>query len=65
MKTYIFYVAQSVDHEFEIQADTLEQAWQKYSEATIDDLMKRRVHVSETWEHPWSVFEVGSENFDS
>ena len=59
MAKYLVQVTESVNHQYEIEADSEEEALEKYHNLTNDELTSRDLDGQSDWEpHPWDVSEL-------
>jgi len=57
MKTWIVRVAETRDHEYEIDAETAEEALKIYDEYGDDQLKELDIDGNVSWDSPWDIDE--------
>lgn len=58
MKKYSVRVTESINHEYEVEANSTEEALTAYDKFTLSDLKKLDLDGSSSWDSPWDVEEV-------
>jgi hypothetical protein len=57
MKTWIVRVTETRDHEYEIDAETAEEALKIYDEYGDDQLKELDIDGNVSWDSPWDIDE--------
>jgi hypothetical protein len=58
MKKYIVQVTESINHQYEVEAENEEQALDAYDRLTEVQLKTRDTDGDSGWDRPWDVYEV-------
>jgi len=57
MKKFIVSVTEDISHQYEIEAETKEEALRLYYKLTDEDLKEKDLDGSGSWDMPWDVSE--------
>jgi hypothetical protein len=58
MKRYIVQVTESINHSYEFEVETEQDALDAYDRLTEAQLKSRDLDGSSGWDKPWDVYEV-------
>lgn len=58
MKKYMVEVTESINHQYEVEADSEEEALLVYGRLTTEQLISRDLDGGSGWDTPWEVREV-------
>lgn len=58
MKKYMVEVTESINHQYEVEADSEEEALLVYERLTAEQLISRDLDGGSGWDRPWEVREV-------
>jgi hypothetical protein len=58
MKKYVVQVTESINHQYEFEVETEEQALEAYERLTDAQLKTRDTDGDSSWDRPWDVYEV-------
>jgi hypothetical protein len=58
MKKYIVQVTESINHQYEFEVETEQEALDAYDRLTEAQLKSRDLDGDSGWDKPWDVYEV-------
>jgi hypothetical protein len=58
MKKYVVQVTESINHQYEFEAENEEEALLAYDRLTEPQLKTRDIDGDTCWDRPWDVYEV-------
>ena len=58
MKKYIVQVTESINHQYEFEVETEQEALDAYERLTEAQLKSRDLDGDSGWDKPWDVYEV-------
>ena len=58
MKKYIVQVTESINHQYEFEVETEQEALDAYDRLTEAQLKSRDLDGDSGWDRPWDVYEV-------
>jgi hypothetical protein len=58
MKKYVVQVTESINHQYEFEVETEEEALEAYARLNDAQLKTRDIDGDSSWDRPWDVYEV-------
>jgi hypothetical protein len=58
MKKYVVQVTESINHQYEFEVETEEEALEAYGRLNDAQLKSRDIDGDSSWDRPWDVYEV-------